>query len=221
MTSLFVISCVAWLLFKLAHVSEQLVVNYYTTKTASNIRARKIYTQMRILKRIVYGIIFVLSVGASLMLFENVRSLGASVLTTAGIAGIVITLATQRSLPSIYASIEIALSQPIKIGDAVIVENEFGIVEKINLRYVVIKLWDWRRLVVPANYFLEKPFQNWSREQTTNLIGTTYLYVDYILPVDAVRQELTRILQECPLWDRKVNSIQVSDAKEYTMTWSN
>lgn len=217
LTSIFLICSITWILFKLVHMGEQFILNYYTDKTASNVTARKMYTQMRILKRIVYGIIFILAVGASLMLFDNVRSLGASVLTTAGIAGILLTLATQRSLPSLLASIEIALSQPIKIGDAVIVEDEFGVVEKINFRYVVIKLWDWRRLVVPTTYFLEKPFQNWSREQTTNLIGTTYLYVDYTLPVDALRDELLRILKDSTLWDGKVNGIQVSDAKEHTM----
>lgn len=217
LTSMFVICAITWILFKLVHMSEKLIINYYTLKTANSLTARKMYTQMRILKRIVFGIIFIFALGACLMLFDNVRSLGASVLTTAGIAGIVLTFAAQKSLPSLLASVEIALSQPIKIGDAVIVEEEFGVIEKINFRYVVIKLWDWRRLVVPTSYFLEKPFQNWSREQATNLIGTTYLYVDYTLPVEMLRSELLKILKTTPLWDGKVSSIQVSDAKEHTM----
>ncbi|MBA2655009.1 MAG: mechanosensitive ion channel [Gammaproteobacteria bacterium] len=216
-TSIFVIGCITWIFFRLVHAAEQLIVNYYAFKSATNVTARKMYTQMRILKRVIYGVILILALGASLMLFDNVRSLGASVLTTAGIAGVVLTLAAQRSLPSLLASIEIAVSQPIKIGDAVIIENEFGVVEKINFRYVVIKLWDWRRLVVPTNYFLEKPFQNWSREQATNLIGTTYLYVDYTLPVDVLRGELLNVLKATRLWDGKVNNIQVSDAKQNSM----
>jgi small-conductance mechanosensitive channel len=151
------------------------------------------------------------------MLFDNVRALGASVLTTAGVVGLVFTLTAQKSLGSILSSLEIAITQPIKIGDTVVINNEFGTVEEINFRSVVVKLWDWRRLVVPTNYFLENIFQNWSREQDNNLIGVVYLFVDFTLPVDKVREELNSILSSNPLWDGTVGTITVNDLQPQVM----
>lgn len=217
LSSIFIIISIAWVLLRLTHLFEQIVVSNYSVKVSNDVIARKIYTQTLILKRIVIGIILILTFGSILMLFENVRSLGASVLTTAGLAGLVLTLAAQRSLPNIFAGVEIALTQPIKIGDSVVIENETGKIEEITFRYVVVKLWDWRRLVVPTTYFLEKPFQNLSREQSNNLIGTVYLYVDYTLPVSVIREEFLGILKNSSLWDGDVANIQVSDAKERTM----
>jgi small-conductance mechanosensitive channel len=137
-------------------------------------------------------------------------------LASAGIAGIIIGFAAQQSLSMFLAGIQIAFTQPIRIDDVVIVENEWGRIEEITLTYVVIRIWDQRRLIVPINYFINKPFQNWSRT-TTEIMGTVFIYVDYGFPVDAMREELTRILKELNEWDGKVNVLQVTDAREHTL----
>lgn len=217
LTSILIIGAISWILCKVIDVSEQLLVHYYFSKKEGTIAARKIYTQTHILKRIIYTLIIILTIGAVLMLFDNVRALGASVLTTAGLIGLVFTLTAQKSLGSILSGLEIAITQPIKIGDTVVINNEFGTVEEINFRNVVVKLWDWRRLVVPTNYFLENIFQNWSREQDSNLIGSIYLFVDFTLPLQKVREELTAILNSSPLWDGKVGNITVNDLQAQVM----
>lgn len=215
--SVLIISAIAFIFVKLVDVISQLLINQYAGNTKDISVNRKIYTQILIIKRVAISVICVLSAGSTLMLFDNVRALGASVLTTAGIAGLIITFTAQRSLASIFAGLEIALSQPIKIGDFVVVENKFGTVEEINFRNVVIKLWDWRRLIVPTNYFLEKPFENWSRDAIEHLIGVVTFSVDFTLPVSKVRDELYAILEASPFWDKKVGSLEVSDIKERVM----
>ncbi|RUR07732.1 mechanosensitive ion channel family protein [Legionella sp. km772] len=217
LTSILIIVGISWILFKVVDVVEQLLVHRYLPKKSGTLAARKIYTQTLIIKRIVYSLIVILSLGAILMLFDNVRALGASVLTTAGVVGLVFTFAAQKSLTSILAGLEIAFTQPIKIGDTVVINNEFGTIEEINFRSVVVKLWDWRRLVVPTNYFLENVFQNWSRDKNNNLIGTVFLYVDFTLPVIQLREELNSILSKSPLWDGKVGNITVSDLQAQVM----
>jgi len=216
-SSILVICALGWVLYQLIISSEQLLLHRYTAKCANEFSARKIVTQLLILKRVALMITMILVSGSILMLFENVRTLGASVLTTAGVIGLVITFTAQKTLTGLFAGLEIALSQSIKIGDAVVIESEFGIIEEINFRSVVIKLWDWRRLIVPTSYFLEQPFQNWSREESNNLIGTVYLYVDYTIPVPMLRDELKKILSESQLWDGNINVIQVSDLQDKVM----
>lgn len=215
--SVLIISAIAWTFIKLIDVISQLLINQYGGKARGAILNRKIYTQILIIKRVALSVVFILSIGSVLMLFDNVRALGASVLTTAGIAGLILTFTAQRSLASLFAGLEIALSQPIKIGDAVVVENKFGTVEEINFRNVVVKLWDWRRLIVPTNYFLEKPFENWSRDVHNHLIGVVTLSVDFTLPVAKVREEMNRLLSVSNFWDKKIGSLEVSDLKERVM----
>ena len=151
-----------------------------------------------------------------LMVFQSVRQLGTAMIASAGVAGIVIGFAAQKSLGTLLAGFQIAMTQPIRIDDVVIVEGEWGRIEEITLTYVVVCIWDLRRLVVPITYFIEKPFQNWTRT-SADILGTVFLQVDYGVPVDAVREELTRILEASPNWDRKVNVLQVTDAKERTL----
>ncbi len=217
LTSILIIVGISWILFKVVDIAEQLLIHRYLPKKGGTHTARKIYTQTLIIKRMVYSFILILTLGAILMLFDNVRALGASVLTTAGVVGLVFTFAAQKSLGSILASLEIAFSQPIKIGDSVVINNEMGIIEEINFRSVVVKLWDWRRLIVPTSYFLENVFQNWSRDKNNNLIGTVFLYVDFTLPVDKLREELNSILNNSPLWDRNIGSIAVSELQARMM----
>jgi small-conductance mechanosensitive channel len=148
-----------------------------------------------------------------LMLSERVRQLGAGILTSAGILGIVVGLAAQRSIANLLVGLQIAVTQPIRIDDVVIIENEWGRIEEITSTYVAVRLWDLRRLMVPLTYFIEKPFQNWTRT-SAEVLGTVYLYTDYRVDVEAVRRELLKILRESELWDGRVWGFQVTDAKE-------
>jgi small-conductance mechanosensitive channel len=145
-----------------------------------------------------------------------VRQYGVSLFASAGIAGIVAGLAARPVLSNLFAGVQLAMTQPIRIDDAVIVENEWGWIEEITATYVVVRLWDWRRLVVPLTYFIEKPFQNWTREGSA-LIGSVYLYLDYAAPIAAIRAKLKDIAEHSALWDGKVVNLQVSDAKEHTI----
>jgi small-conductance mechanosensitive channel len=151
-----------------------------------------------------------------LMTFEKVRQLGTTILASAGIIGIVVGIAAQRTIGTFIAGLQIAFTQPIRIDDVVIVENEWGRIEEITLTYVVVKIWDMRRLIVPITYFIEKPFQNWTRV-TTDLLGTVYIYVDYTVPVETVRAELQKILKDSKLWDGKVCVLQATNASEHAL----
>ena len=180
------------------------------------VSARKHLTQLRILERTGTALIVVVSAACVLVTFESVRQYGVSLFASAGIAGLVAGLAARPVLSNLFAGIQIALTQPIRLEDAVIVENEWGWIEEITGTYVVIRLWDWRRLVVPLSYFIEKPFQNWTR-QSPALIGSVFVYVDYTVPVARVREELNRIVSRSKLWDGQVVNLQVSDAKADTV----
>ena len=147
------------------------------------------------------------------MSFDSIKSVGVSVLTSAGLAGIIVGFSAQKALGTLLAGIQIAFTQPIRLDDVVIVEGEWGTIEEITLTYVVIKIWDKRRLVVPTTYFIEKPFQNWTRNNS-DILGTVFIYTDYNVPFDKLRDELTRLLNSTNLWDGKANVLQVTDAKE-------
>lgn len=181
-----------------------------------NLLARKHVTQMRILRRIADTAIVVVACGAVLMSFEGVRQYGVSLLASAGAAGIVAGLALQPLLKNLFAGIQLALTQPIRIDDAVIVEGEWGNVEEITSTYVVVRIWDRRRLVVPLAYFIEQPFQNWTREEAT-LIGTVLIYLDHAAPLGAIRGEAERIVAASGNWDRDVVAVQVTDFRETVM----
>jgi small-conductance mechanosensitive channel len=148
-----------------------------------------------------------------LMTFSEVRHIGVSILASAGIFGVVLGFAAQKTLGNFIAGIQIAIAQPIRLDDVVIIEGEWGWIEEITLTFVVVRIWDLRRMVVPISYFLEKPFQNWTRT-SADLLGTVFIYTDYTVPVDEMRKELTRILESSPKWDKKVNVLQVSDTTD-------
>jgi small-conductance mechanosensitive channel len=211
--SLLVIAMVSLLLVKGIYVLDEYVLSRFRLDAADNLRARKIHTQLRVLKQIVIVVVSILALGMMLMTFEKVRQLGTTILASAGIIGIVVGMAAQRTLATFIAGLQIAFTQPIRLDDIVIVENEFGRIEEITLTYVVVKIWDLRRLVVPINYFIEKPFQNWTRV-TADLLGTVFIYVDYTVPVEAVRAELANILNASDLWDKKVCALQVTNTSE-------
>src|SRR5256885_6167163 len=179
-----------------------------------NISARRIYTQVSVIRKIIITAVIIIAGGSVLMLFDPVRQFGTSILASAGIAGIVIGFAAQRTLGNVLAGIQIALTQPLLIGDIVVVEGEFGQIEEITLTYVTVRTWDLRRLVVPITPFVEKPFQNWSRV-STELLGTVILYLDYRAPMGELRKELKRLVESNPKWDKRVCGLQVTDTKEH------
>lgn len=204
---------VAWFIFQLLNAGEMLVLRRYEQSLMQSVTARRDYTKVRIFKRILLSVVFVITFAAILMLFEQGRELGASILASAGLITAILGFAAQQPLATLLTGVQIAISQPIKIGDAVIVEQEYGTIEEIRLSYVVVRAWDLRKIIVPINYFIQKPFQNWTYN-TTNLIAPVFLYFDYSVPLDELRQELTNILNESKLWDKRVSALQVTDAKE-------
>jgi len=214
--SLGLIGTIGFILVQFVNAMAQLVLQRFSIDVADNRVARGVYTQVIVLKKIAVGVIAVFAIASMLMVFHPVRQLGTAMIASAGVAGIVIGFAAQKSLSALLAGFQIAITQPIRIDDVVIVEGEWGRIEEITLTYVVVRIWDLRRLIVPITYFIEKPFQNWTRT-SADILGTVFLRVDYIVPVDAVRQELTRILEASPNWDHKVNVLQVTDAKEQTL----
>ena len=206
----------AWLVIKLAYVGEDLILSQYAIDVRDNLAARRIHTQIQILKKVVIVVVLILALATALMTFEKVRQLGTTLLASAGIVGIIVGMAAPKSIATLFAGIQMAITQPIRIDDVVIVENEWGRIEEITLTYVVVRIWDLRRLIVPITYFLEKPFQNWTRI-SADILGTVFLYVDYIVPVEAVRAELKRILEDSPLWDGNVCTLQATNATERTL----
>lgn len=215
-TSLLLIAVIASILLQSVNTGSAYLLKQYPIDVQQNLQARAIRTQIMVLKKVAVAVIGIFTLASMLMVFESVREFGASILASAGIAGVIIGFAAQRSIATLLAGFQIALTQPIRVDDVVIVEGEWGRIEDITLTYVVVRVWDLRRLVVPITYFIEQPFQNWTRS-SADLLGTVFLYVDYTIPVDAMRAELTRILQGSSNWDGKVNVLQVTDAKERTM----
>jgi small-conductance mechanosensitive channel len=215
-TSLALIGIVAVMLSEAVHTAAAFVLTRHRLDVADNLQARGIYTQVVVLKKVALTTIGIFTLASMLMVFDPVRQFGASILASAGIAGIVVGFAAQRSLATLLAGFQIAMTQPIRVDDVVIVENEWGKVEEITLTYVVVRIWDERRLIVPITFFIEQPFQNWTRS-SSDLLATVFLHADYTLPVDALRAELTRVLRASPLWDGKVNVLQVTQATKQTI----
>lgn len=179
-------------------------------------RARGIRTQVRVIRLVVDVVVIVIAGSLVLLQFEVVRSVGASLLASAGIAGIVVGLAAQKTIASILAGLQLSLTQPVRIGDTVIVEGEWGTVEEITLTYITVLVWDQRRLVVPITRFLDQPFQNWTKKNP-ELLGTIFFHADYRLPIDDARAALDRILDGNPKWDGRVKSVLVTDVTERTI----
>src|SRR6266567_1878178 len=207
---------VGWFAIIAVHLAAETYLRRFQLDTADNLLARKHITQVRILQRSADTLVFVITLAAALVTFESVRQYGVSLFASAGVVGLAVGLAARPVLSNLIAGVQIAMTQPIRLEDAVIVENEFGWIEEIAAAYVVIRIWDQRRLIVPLSYFIEKPFQNWTR-QNPELIGTVDLYLDYAAPVDRIREKLDEIVSRSPLWDRRVAKLQVADAKETTI----
>ncbi len=212
---LFIISF-SWFAIIFVSFLKKLYLQKFDLLQEDNLRSRKAHTQVNILQKVVNAIIIILCLAAIMLSFDKLKEIGIGIFASAGIAGIIIGLGAQKLVGALLAGIQIAITQPFRIDDAVIVENEWGWIEEINLTYVVVKIWDKRRLVLPSSYFLEKPFQNWTRTNA-EIVGSIFLYTDYTIPFNKLREELTRILNSTDLWDGQVNVLQVTESKEYTV----
>ncbi len=210
------ICLLGWIAVSALRIAADLYLMRFRIDVADNLLARKHVTQVRVLMRVLDVVIVLITVGFALMTFDAVRQYGVTLFASAGVAGIVAGLAARPVLSNFLAGVQIAMAQPIRIDDAVIVENEWGNVEEITFSYVVVRLWDWRRMIVPLSYFIEKPFQNWTRIGG-ELIGTVFLYVDHTAPIEAIRMKLTEIAKQSRLWNGEVVNLQVSDCKETTI----
>lgn len=210
------IMCSSWILIEFIKILKHRLLKRYNIETEDNLRFRKLHTQVNLLEKVIVFIIVIITIGLILISIESIREIGVGVFASAGVLGIIVGLSAQKIVGAVLAGLQIAITQPFRIDDAVVVEGEWGWIEEINLTYVVIRIWDKRRLVLPSSYFLEKPFQNWTRT-TADIMGTVFLYTDYNVPLDALRAELTRLLEKSKYWDGKVNVIQVTDTKKNYM----
>ncbi|HWA61748.1 MAG TPA: mechanosensitive ion channel domain-containing protein [Caulobacteraceae bacterium] len=207
---------VGWTTLAALDIAAALYLRRFQIGVEDNLLARKHLTQVRILRRATAVLIGLVTMALALMTIDGVRQWGVSLLAAGGAAGVLVGLALQPLLTNLIAGIQIAITQPIRLDDAITVENEWGNVEEIGSTYVVVRLWDLRRLVVPLSYFIQKPFQNWTRESAA-LIGTAMLYVDHAAPVDAMRRRLEQIVRASPLWDGKVVNLSVTDVRETSL----
>lgn len=207
---------IAWILIRCIKVAQDYVLFRYDIKKTDNLRERKIRTQLQFIRRMLVGLIITLTIAGILLSFSSLRKVGTGLLTGVGLSGIIIGFAAQRSIGNLLAGFQIAFTQPIRIDDVIVAEGEWGTVEEITLTYVVLKLWDERRLVLPINYFIEKPFQNWTRTNS-ELLGTVILFTDYNMPIAPVRAELTRLLAGNKYWDGRVDILHVTEATKNTI----
>ncbi|MFG6625995.1 mechanosensitive ion channel family protein [Sulfitobacter sp. 1A12056] len=204
---------VGWTLILLTNHFAERAVRRHRLDVEDNLSARKFVTQARVLRRAVTIILGIFTAAGVLLTFESVQKYGAGLFASAGAAGLVVGLAARPVLTNLIAGLQIAITQPIRLEDVVIVEDEWGWVEEIFATYVVVRLWDWRRMVVPLSYFIEKPFQNWTRE-SASIIGTVFWYLDYTVPIGQMRAKLEELAKASPLWDGQVVNLQVSETEK-------
>jgi small-conductance mechanosensitive channel len=210
------IAALAWGVISLTWIADDLVLARYDVKGRDNLAARSILTQISIIRRVVVIAVTLVALAIMLLTFPGAESLGASLLASVGVAGIVVGMAARPVLSNLLAGMQIALTQPMRLDDVVVIEGEWGRIEEITTTYVVVRIWDLRRLVIPLSRVIEQPFENWTRK-TANLLGTVTLHADYAVPVDDVREELHRILKSSKLWDGQAWGLQVTDATDRTI----
>ncbi len=210
------IAALGWLTIALIEFAHALIVHHLPEDIQDNVRARQIRTQVYLLRQMAIGLIVFIAFAAIMMTFPSIRDLGAGLFASAGVAGLVLGMAARPTLGNLIAGIQIALTQPIRIDDGVVVEGEFGRVVEVNTTYVVIRLWDLRHMIVPISHFIEKSFQNWTR-YSSDLIGAVLLQTDYTVPIDQVREHYKTVLESAPLWDGKTMLVQVTDSKASTI----
>jgi small-conductance mechanosensitive channel len=203
-----------WIIVQIIRGTFHYWQNKLDINNPNNLEARKRLTQMSMIERITIILTAFIFFSIALMTIDSVRQLGVSLLASAGVAGIIIGFAAQRSFGQIFSGIQIAFTQPVRLDDVVVIEGEWGRIEEINITYAVVKIWDERRLIIPIDYFLNNPIQNWTRT-TSDILGTVFLYVSYDLPLEPLREELARIVEDDPNWDGRVHNIQVTESKQW------
>lgn len=211
--ALLLILAVTILAVRLLWIGVRAYLSRFDVSVSDNLGARRLHTQVTVVTRILTALVWVVGIAAALMTFPSVRQLGTSMLASAGIAGLVVGLAAQRTLSNFIAGLQIALTEPINLDDVVIVEGEWGRIEEITATYVVVRIWDQRRLIVPFSWFIERPFQNWTR-RTAEVLGTVFLWTDYSVPVDRIREEAERIARGSNNWDGRTVGAVVTDCSE-------
>ncbi|MGH9109092.1 MAG: mechanosensitive ion channel family protein [Acidimicrobiales bacterium] len=210
------VASVAWLVVGSTYVLDDVILARYQMDVADNLRSRRIATQIQVLRRVAVAVVAVVALAIVLLSIPEVRAAGAGLLASAGVLGVVAGIAARPTATNVVAGIQIALSQPIRVDDVVVVEGQWGRVEEIALTYVVVRVWDLRRLVLPISYFVEQPFENWTRS-TADILGWVFVQVDYSAPVDALRHQFEDILASSPHWDGKVGVLQVTTLGTETM----
>ena len=210
---MFVIGAAAWVVMRGVTVFREIMIRHYAQENPKDFTMRKAKTKFLLIQRVLNFIIVITAVAIALMTFESVRNVGNTMLASAGIAGLVAAFAAQKSLGSLFAGVQIAIAQPIRLDDVVVVEGEFGIISEISLTFVVLSTWDGRRLIIPINYFLENTFENWTRV-SPDVVGTVKIWTDYSLPVEEVRKEFLSWVKASKLWDKRAAGFIVSDANE-------
>ncbi|GAA0656389.1 mechanosensitive ion channel [Kitasatospora atroaurantiaca] len=215
-TVLFLIASLGWLTVRVVAAALEAVLSRYETVSDDPSRVQRVHTQISMLRRVVSALIAVVTVAVILLTFEAMRTIGASLLASAGIIGIVAGIAAQSTLGNFFAGLQIAFSDTVRIGDTVVVDGQQGVVEEITLSYLVLRMWDYRRLVVPVSYFVSKPFENWTRKHP-GLLAWVVLHLDHTTPVDRLRTALHDHLQTSPLWDGEEWSLQVTDTTPTTL----
>lgn len=215
--SILLIIALVWLMISAVRGVGKAVIAQHPVDVSDNLNARSIHTQTQVLVRTVCVVILILGMAAILMTFPSVRTIGASLLASAGVAGLAIGMAARPVLGNLIAGIQIALTQPIRIDDVLIVENEWGRVEEITGSYVVMRLWDRRRLVIPLEWFISNPFQNWTRK-SSDIIGTVFWWTDFRLPLAPVQAEIRRLCEEVPhWWNGELALLQVTESGTHSM----
>ena len=202
-----------WLAIRFVILFERIILNQLDLNKANNLHERKLFTKVKFIKRFIVIAMLIVGVALLLLSFKRGREFGLGLLTSAGIVSVIVGFAAQKTIANLLAGIQIAFTQPIKIEDAVIVEGEWGNIEEINLTYVVVKLWDLRRMILPITYFVEKPFQNWTRNDSS-VIGSALFYLDYHTPVETLRAHFLEILADSPFWDGNTAALQLTDTKD-------
>ncbi|TCK83591.1 mechanosensitive ion channel-like protein [Albibacterium bauzanense] len=208
--------CFAIIFIRTIRIIEDYLYYRHDYTKADNLRERRLRTQIQFIRKLLVAIIVIITTAIILLSFDSMRKIGAGLLTGVGVGGIIIGFAAQKSLGNLLAGFQIAFTQPMRIDDVLIVEGEWGRVEEITLTYVVVNIWDKRRLILPIQYFIETPFQNWTRT-TAEILGTVFIYTDFTISVGHLREELSRLLKGNSLWDGKVNVLQVTDFKTDVM----
>lgn len=211
--TLLLILALTWAAVRLTSAIGEVIVQLNPVLEGHWKRARKVETQTRFLVRCLNILIVIVGFGAALMTFDSVQKVGASLLASAGVGGIILGFAARPVLSNLLAGMQIALTQPFRIDDVLHVQGEWCWVEEVTATYVVLRVWDLRRLIVPLHWFIENPFQNWSRN-TTDLLGAVFIWVDYTMPVEPLREEFSRLLRKAEQWDGKVETVQVTDSND-------